>query len=440
MNFSSDLPSDSTSGTKGKIQEPDSPQRTEVTIDPAVQPSESHITWVSVHHRVNELEHFHILLPEIAVISTLVPDRFHITDLDFFTFNRPSSTTLLSIARLQYSEWVRTMSPDAELSAHQIDIVAQYVNLLYMETFQILKDIYSQDLQVFVEAIAAQHNAFVLDKDAPHLQEYYNTIDTDAWGNLTSRTSDILAYLESDASLDTFSYTDTLLNFAHCIETDLALTASLRMQVNQDTPYLTAAKTPQVNFMKSNSILGKPEMRGSRICGFENRSHLIQVYETYYGRHDTTIDISDPKQDSTPMDIPSALTKYSHSPSLAPNTERHPKTRVSNYTSRPLPSRPVTPAPTPTSSSTALTPVRPRHVSLHSAPPPPADNSLVLHQGRTINIVELVQQLVHEQIAPLRQEFTSQENVKHINTETLQEARTHHVILTTLTGEEAKDF
>ena len=92
------------------------------------------------------------------------------------------------------------------------------------------------------------------------------------------------------------------------------------------------------------------------------------------------------------------------------------------------------------SSSTALTPASPRLVSLNSAPPPPADNSLVLHQGRTINIVELFQQLVHEQIAPLRQEFTSQENMKHIYTETLQEARTHHVILTTLTGEEAKDF
>ena len=238
MQVDTDHQSDSSSGIKRKI--PDAaPSQSDLTDSKLPEPpSRSALTWVSVHHKTTELDQFSFPIPDIPVVFTLVPETFHLPK-DFITsidFARPKTDKPLSIARLQFMEWIKIMSPDAELTTQQTATVAQYVNLLYMETFQLLKDLYSADLNFFVQAITLHHATFDLDQNAPNLQEYYHTLDTDAWGQLVSSTSDILAYLESDITLDTISYTDALLQFAQGIDMDQALTASLQMQVNHETP------------------------------------------------------------------------------------------------------------------------------------------------------------------------------------------------------------
>ena len=253
-------------------------------------------------------------------------------------------------------------------------------------------------------------------------------------------------------------------------------------------------------------------MHGGKICGFETRSQLCHVYESFYSQHDQTLSISHMKPDPLPMHVPTAPTKSSTITVTQPTEARIPKVRVSNFTSQLIP----TPTPSSTSQpsiiSQALTPVQPQAVTLHSATTATSDTSLVLHQGRSVNIIDLVHQLVTEQVAPLRRELQSHadkqvtlqrqlliqhiadqeqlflrikteykkglrdlqqlrrerakypdrsqeaqdlegyiqqdqkdleaqlENLKYIYVETIQEATTNRVPLSSLTGDEAKDF
>jgi len=220
MAISQEVVTDSTSGLKRKILVAESNSVDNTIIPPDITSINPSITWVNVHKKLNDLEQFLIPTPDLELIFTMIPGNFLPDNFNSILSRRPSSIIPLSIARLQYHEWIKPMSPDAVLTSHQINTVAQYVNLLYMETFQVLKDFYSRDLQVFIEIITKQHPNFDLDTHASPLQIYYHTIDTNTWGDLTSNTSNILSFLESDIALDTLAYTDSLLNFAHGIEVD----------------------------------------------------------------------------------------------------------------------------------------------------------------------------------------------------------------------------
>jgi len=241
MQVTNDVSVDFSSGNKRKTPSTEtfpvnSSDQEALSSDPSVS-----ITWEIT--QVAELECIQITLPDANVVATLVIEQFHPLDFQLIAPKRPHATIPLSIARLQYSEWIKLMRPDDELTPHQMVTVANYVNLLYMETSEVLKDIYSLDMKAFVDSITAQYATFVCDQGAPHLQEYYTNLESDTWGTLTSHTSEILALLQSDFTINTGAYLDNLRTFAHCIAVDMALTASQSMQVQADTSYLTATKT-----------------------------------------------------------------------------------------------------------------------------------------------------------------------------------------------------
>jgi hypothetical protein len=263
--------------------------------------------------------------------------------------------------------------------------------------------------------------------------------------------------------------------------------------------------------MRSNNISGKPELRGSHIYGFENRAHFINLYESFYGRNDKTLKNDD--NQATNKVAPTSKTFRDSSTTSMMTAAAQSNTRVSNHTSRPLPTSSDPSASLPTTSSTAITPAPTRDSTALTQPTLPSTaTSMVIHQGRTIDIVDLVQQLVTEQLAPLRNEVQDQatkqttlqqtlltqhihdqeqlflrlkaehkkglrdlqqlhrerakypdrsqeaqdlegyiqqdqkdleaqlENLKYIYVETIQEATTNRVPLSSLTGDEAKDF
>ena len=253
-------------------------------------------------------------------------------------------------------------------------------------------------------------------------------------------------------------------------------------------------------------------MHSSKICGFEARTQLRNIYESFYGQNDQTLTSSHMKPDPVPTHAPTAPTSSPTVTVTQPTEVRIPKVRVSNFTSH------LTTTPTPPSTSQsstisqALTPAHPQTVTLPSVTTATSDTSLVIHQGRSVNIIELVQQLVTEQVAPLRRELQSHadkqvtlqrqlliqhisdqeqlflrvkseykkglrdlqqlrrdkakypersqeaqdlegyilqdqkdleaqlDNLKYIYAETIQEANSNHIPLSTLTGDAAKDF
>ena len=159
-----------------------------------------------------------------------------------------------------------------------------------------------------------------------------------------------------------------------------------------------------VTFMRSNNIPGTPELRGTHIYGFEQRASLIRMYESFYGRNDKTL-----RPDA--MKAPSKVVtktkpaRESSTSSVMPASAKPPTTRVSNYTSHQLPASSDTSASLTTTISTALAS---SSTALTLPTIPVTDSSTVLHHGRTVDIVDLVQQLVTEQLAPLRTQFNDQ--------------------------------
>jgi hypothetical protein len=175
--------------------------------------------------------------------------------------------------------------------------------------------------------------------------------------------------------------------------------------------------------MRSNNIPGKPELRGSHIYGFENRAHFIKLYESFYGRNDKTLKNDD--NQAINKVAPKATTFRESSTTSKMTAAMQSNTRVSNHISRPLPTSSDSASLT-TTSSTATTPASTRDSIALSQPTLPATTtSMVIHQGRTIDIVDLVQQIVTEQLAPLRTEVLDQATKQTTLQQTLLTQRIH---------------
>jgi hypothetical protein len=182
---------------------------------------------------------------------------------------------------------------------------------------------------------------------------------------------------------------------------------------------------PLVSFMQHFHVPGEPDLRHCRIYGFEDRAQLINLYETYYGRNDKTLTLDDSK--APIKDTKSKTSRQSSTAAAKLSSTKPTTTRVSNYTSHPLLSSAdtTTSLHTTTSTTQILAPPRSTLSSTVLTHPTTTDTSMVLHQGRTIDIVDLVQQLVTEQLAPLRTEFQEQADKQASLQHTLLTQRIH---------------
>ena len=118
MVISQEIFTDSTSGLKRKILAAESNSADNNVLNPDAPSINPSITWINVHKKISDLEQFLIPTPELAIIFTLIPGNFLPDNFNSISSLRPSNTIPLSIARLQYHEWIKTMPPDVILTPH----------------------------------------------------------------------------------------------------------------------------------------------------------------------------------------------------------------------------------------------------------------------------------------------------------------------------------